>query len=158
MHAKHYDEEEAQRVRVARWLVPWIKNAHDMAAEAVWLLNRLGISHSDTSLPCSFLLEIGAVARIASWEHAGLKDHISSELPSSRDALAELGERLQTLPKRGDDIGTPLSEQVLKAWTFNCARESRLELGVDIVQGTPDKELLLDRLAEILWNYRHLHD
>ena len=158
MHEKSIVEQDAQRVRVARWLVPWIKNAHDMAVDAARLLHYLGISRTAKGYPPAFLMEIGAVARIASWEQGGIKDRISPDLPSSQDALADLAQRLQSLPKRGEDVGTSLSEQVLFAWTFHCARDSRTELGIDIVLERPDKEQLLDCLAQLLWDHRHLLD
>ena len=51
---------------------------------------------------------------------------------------------------------TQLSNKCLSAYTSHCATSAMQELGVDIVVKGPSDDALLDLLADLLWQNRHL--
>ena len=112
------------------------------------------------TLPAEFLTELSAVIRIASWQLSGLDSYMGAALPAWQDLFRELLRRLAHAPESfGDDPKTfaaPLARRVMEFWFTRCSWCAPLFLGVDIVAHRPDPQVLLDALAELLWQGRHL--
>ncbi len=100
------------------------------------------------------LLNLGATLRIAEWERAGVKSCLPATLPDSLEALGEI------IPDDGVKLDTsqPFSVAVLKTLLTRFTLSGRAELGADVLLECAglDKDELLDALADLLWQHRHL--
>jgi hypothetical protein len=112
------------------------------------------------ALPAEFLTELSAIIRIASWQLSGLASYMGADLPSWRTLFRELLHRLAHAPETfGDDSTTcavPLARRVMELWFTRCSWCAPLFLGVDMIAHRPDSQVLLEALAELLWQGRHL--
>ena len=109
-----------------------------------------------------FLLNLAAALRIASWERAGLRSELPADLPTADEAFQRLWPyEISTTPESGAII-PELAAQVFQAWLHLFSRSSRASLGTDIVLPihavAEVKDKLLDALADILFENRHLAD
>jgi hypothetical protein len=105
--------------------------------------------------PAGFLLELGTVFVLASWEAKGISAHIEVGLPSSNEADADLVRRLQQDPKQFDVIdSTGLSSRVLRFWLENFAWDGLESVDSDLLLSAVDEDSFLDSLADFLWRNR----
>jgi hypothetical protein len=115
--------------------------------------------------PCGsaadFLLNVAAALRIGVWERAGLRDALPDPLPPSGEALAAAASHFlecASKPKSTETLG--LSMQVFQVTQQHFARSGRQDLETDVllsVEGLGEDELL-ERLADFLWEHRHLNN
>lgn len=108
--------------------------------------------------PAAFLLELAAVLELGVWEKLGLRCHLSSDLPTYRDASKHLAARSQKGPAEFDGPNaSPLSIRVAQAWIENFAWDAPDLLGTEIVldEGDRDDDDFVDLLAEFVWTHRH---
>jgi hypothetical protein len=134
-----------------------------LAAElVVRFLDRLGVlppleerRKNPVALPREFLVELGAILRLALWEQAGIRDHLERGLPRAAQALVDLLVHFDFWPP-GEQSGRPIGGLALivsKISIYRLAWGGRAELNADVVLDEPD-ELLLERLADYLWAHR----
>jgi hypothetical protein len=111
-------------------------------------------------LPAEFLLELSAVIRIAIWQRAGLTLEMGADFPPWQELLEQLLSRLFTNPTSFScdpySCPAPLRKKVVEFWFQRCSWTATLILGTDIVIHPVDEELLLDALADALWQHRNL--
>jgi len=105
-------------------------------------------------LPAPFLLELGAILYLATWEHAGLQPYLPAGLPSARDAFQRLVERWSSCGVPADSGA--LLQQVLITWWSRFAWHSLAQLNVDVLMAAHGDDQLLEDLADFLWDHRHL--
>jgi hypothetical protein len=149
---------------VVDFLASIIRDAQFMADLTARYLDRLlGIlpptkkrGGEPIAFPPEFLLELGAVLRLAVWERAGLRDRLDPALPPAEQALVDLLARFGLAPgrTRAAGGGTGLAMQVFQAALRRLAHDGRGELDVDIVLEAPDDGVLLEALADFLWAHR----
>jgi len=96
---------------------------------------------------------------LAVWEQAGFRSQLPADLPSADDALAN------AVPKDGDcsvsphSLATlPLYQRVMCAGHRCFARRAKSELGIDVLLPPAglSQEDLLDAVADLLWEHRHV--
>ncbi len=101
-----------------------------------------------------FLLNLGAAMQIAAWERAGLRPELPADLPTAeeafRNALATGAEK--------PHLELELQSRVFRTWLQLFSRSSRRALGADILLpvSAVSEDELLEALADLLWNNRHL--
>jgi hypothetical protein len=107
-------------------------------------------------LPAAALLELAAVLELGVWEMRGLRTHLDVDLPSYREAAAELAARCMKGPEEfGGEDATPLSVRVLRVWTEHFAWDAPEMLDAEVVFGDAEEDDFVDLLAEFVWAHRN---
>lgn len=121
-------------------------------------LLKSGRRRAPVAFPRAFLLELGAILRLAVWERAGILGCLERGLPGAEEALADLFARFSRGPQDAQSDGekSALVLEVFKISLNRLALSGRSELQADIVMNQPDDEAYLDALADLLWKHRHL--
>jgi hypothetical protein len=132
----------------------------DLTADYLGLLlgppAKRGPNERPIGLPKQFLIELGAILRIAVWERAGLEHLLCSGFPSAQQALAELLSRYLDSPTLVEELDTGLALRVLKVMCRRLAFGGLQHLQADVILDRPDDPTFLVGLAELLWANRHL--
>jgi len=159
----------AERQAVTEYVAAVILEAWRQADLVAQLLHRvLGHDHmpaTDTAgilaksdLPVGpavdFLLDLGALARVAECEDAKLSRHLPADFPAADEIRDEMRNALQGTSRYSS---TGISRRLLVTWLACFAWDGRNVLGGDVVvQGSPmESEDVIERLAEFLWKNRH---
>ncbi len=118
--------------------------------------NKTATPRALTGLPIQFCVELAAILQLHAWEEAGLRGLLPADLPSCKEALADLIHRTRTAPQgfTGAD-GVQLSPAVIFAWVTQFAWAAPNFLHADIVLGQADEDALVNALAKLLWKHRH---
>ena len=110
-------------------------------------------------LPAEALLELGPqVLRITSWEDQGYSPFLTTKLPTAKEALCSLAERMRHNPAsfRCEQEPPPLLVTVLDTAMRDFAWNGRSEWGCDVLVGPiDDEEAALDAFAAFIWAQRH---
>lgn len=142
-----------------------IRDAEYMADLTVHFLDELGIvpplkerRKKPVALPPEFLLELGAILRLALWERAGHRQSLNHHLPRAEQTLADLLDRFTRAPQdaQSAEVSSTLALEVFKVSLRRFAWCGREELRTDVVLDRPDDEVLLDALADLLWKHRYV--
>jgi hypothetical protein len=106
--------------------------------------------------PREFLLELGFILRIHTWERSGIRHLVGPDLPRARQALEQLFVRHGIIPGPPGDpsAGDRLSLQVMRIALGRLAPAGREELDADIVVVEADDTRLLEALADFAWSHR----
>src|SRR5262245_29049871 len=56
-----------------------------------------------TPIPLGLAMELGAIAQIAQWERAGLRDFLPASLPAAEQAFDDFWQRLSKSPETYDE-------------------------------------------------------
>ena len=160
---------ETQRRSVERTLAAIIREAELQADLVARFLRSRGLKPTRTSKPegnpklpqglaADFLMELGAALRLRMWERAGLTEILPPGLPNAAESLASAAGRAAAGQGRGAaDRDAPT--EVLRACINYFSAAGRTELAADVVvPSAEDRDELLDVLADMLWEYRHLAD
>lgn len=111
--------------------------------------------HQTCGLPADSLFKLGALLKLYQWDRAGLLPHITTPLPTWEEVYCDFADELQGQRPRfsGEELNRLVLQVFLRsiAWT---PWEGRLAEVALVQQHSSDE--LLDRLARVLWNYRHL--
>jgi len=104
------------------------------------------------------LLNLAAALRIARWERQSIKSRLPETLPDSTVALKATLAATNAAP---DDRAAPrpaLHQQVFTIWLKHFSRQGSQQLGTDVLMNPADvnPDALLDTLADLLWQHRHL--
>jgi hypothetical protein len=152
--------------RPARELIEAVvRDAQFMADLTAGFLDRLGAlpplkqrRKAPVALPDGFLLELAAVLRIGLWERAGLRDRLGLDLPPADQVLDDLVARFTQVPveMRPERTCAGIVMDVFRTTLDRLAWGGRGELHADVVLGEHDDELLLEALADVLWEQRHV--
>lgn len=111
---------------------------------------------SELQLPAAFLLDLGATLQIGVWERQGLREHLPADLPSYRDAAADLARRATEGPSAFSGLDSArLSRRVMQVGVELFAWAGEEFLQADIIVGDVDEESFVDLLAEFLFTHRH---
>jgi hypothetical protein len=105
-------------------------------------------------LPAGFLLELAAALQLGFWELYGIRDRLTTELPSYNEAISDLAGRATSGPAQFNSIGR-LFKRVLETWMRECGWDARAILQADVVVGAVDDESLVDAVAQLIWVHRH---
>jgi hypothetical protein len=110
------------------------------------------------ALPREFLRELGAILRLALWERAGLCDRLDHGLPPAREALRDLFTRFLRVPHvwESAEVASGLALAVFDISLSRLAWAAREEVNVDVVLDEPHDKILLEGLADLLWDHRDL--
>jgi len=166
MLAPPFDAAAAQKRSVCRFLENIIRNAELDADRVAALLKQLEYKPStrseraiplDNNVPtgpaADMLLNLAAACRLRSWESAGLRSRLPSDLPSAADALAEAAKCI-TDNKETKSRNT-IVLQVFRSMIDHFAQDGQETLRTDVVLNMNSGGGVLDRFAEFLWNIRH---
>jgi hypothetical protein len=109
-----------------------------------------GMSQRHTA---DFLVDLGAILRIESWEKAGIKDLIVPHLPASGALRRE-----KTCSGQSDSASSSpqIAFQVFNGWLSNCALPRLPTLEIDMALPHVEEELLLTHVSQLLWRLRHI--
>jgi hypothetical protein len=154
------------RNRTAVELIEYtIRDAEYMASLVIAFLEGLGMlpprrqrRPNPVGLPAEFLSELAAVLRIAAWERAGFRDSLCRGLPPADEALDDLFRRYVpgAGPGQPERRSSTLAMDVFKISLGRLAWEARATLRADVVLGKPADDLLLESLADFLWEHRRV--
>ena len=106
-----------------------------------------------------FLLNLAAAIRIAVWEHAGFRPHLPSDVHSLSEASRHLIPPPSNEPAADTSSTVPeLARTVFRVQAQQFLHSGRKELGTDVLLPlqAPSEDELLEGLADLLWNNRHL--
>jgi hypothetical protein len=106
----------------------------------------------------AFLCNLGAALRIASWERTGLQPVLPADLPSSSEAFRNIvPPEMCGITEDVPDASEPY-QKVLRIWLQQFSRSSHFSLGTDVYLSinTVEEDKLLDAVADLLWQNRHL--
>lgn len=102
-------------------------------------------------LPRSFLLELGAVLELGTWELQGLVEHLAAGLPFFAEAWDGLIARLIEAPKSfAGPEANAFSRRMLSLWFERIAWDAPALLGADVVLTPALEPATLDALAAFL--------
>jgi hypothetical protein len=106
-----------------------------------------------TGLPKNALLRLGIYCRLRLWEEMGLTTGGAVELPAAHTVFADIVAELTGEPPHFETVA--LCRQV---HTFALQRLTWPQSGAPtfILDDRADSSDMLDCIAELLWNYRHL--
>ena len=122
-----------------------------LAAEA----SRRGEVFDVQGLPIGFLLELGAIMQLHVWSITGVLPLLPVELPPVDVASNELNARVQTDSGQFEKVeSATLSNRLLRVWLEHFSWTAPAILGVDVVLGNVDEEILIETVAQLLWNNR----
>lgn len=108
-------------------------------------------------LPPAFLLHLGAALRLWAWESSGLQVHLNSGLPRAEGAIVDAFGSLAHELKAEGPHPAELSRKVLALFAGRLAWHGRRDLDADVVlDDHDDDDTLLNALAELLWDARHV--
>ena len=106
----------------------------------------------------AFLMNLAAALRIALWERAGFRRALPADLPSSSEAFRNVVPP-EVAGTAGDAPVIPeLYTKVFRTWLEQFSRSSQAALSTDVllaVKGVSEDKLL-DALADLVWENRHL--
>ena len=134
------------------------RNAARMAELTAATLDATGLfpKMSDASLPGGFLLELGAVLQIGTWERQGIDAHLKAGLPSFKEAAASLATRAAAnRDELYDCSAADLSRAVVRFFIDHLAWDGREHFARDVVVGDVDEDQFTELLSEFLWEHRH---
>jgi hypothetical protein len=113
---------------------------------------------SGQQFPHGLSIEFGAHIFLAQLERAGLLRNLTEPLPTTREALESLRERLRTEPNSfwsDPSPGESLHRRVWERWSaFDW---NRFE-SADVAIAFNESDSMLDSLADFLWKNRHIVD
>lgn len=119
---------------------------------AIAVLRLAGLADGP-SAPIRLLLKVAACFRLYEWERASIRHLIRPPLPSSHDAWQDL----LTAPRTGQERFPDLAKQVFGASWRHLAWPSR-GTGADVIVSNVSATAVIDELAELLLQFRHLVD
>jgi hypothetical protein len=143
------------------------RDAEAMAVAVAAYLESRGVlpdrnqrAKAPVELPAEFLLELGAALRLAEWEKAGLRGTLRG-LPAAQSALADVLRRAAEQP---EEFGTsvaimpPLLMTVITMAINGLSWHGRAELNADVAIAVDDDDEadVLEILANLIWDHRHL--
>jgi hypothetical protein len=144
-------------------LVRKVRNDAEVDADCVAMfLDRLGLGRKNPEdpparFPAAFLLGLGAVLRVLGWEVAGYYPHKEGGLSSARQMLLDLLKWCQhDTPAQRDRAVVQLCNKILSISATRFAWEGPEIIGVDVLIGPADEDVLVDAMAEFVWQSRHL--
>jgi hypothetical protein len=118
-------------------------------------LKQDGYPDGARGLPPGFLLELGAVVQLKLWEAEGLAEFLPTELPTAAQAGEELFRRTRETPEEfHTQASQKLGPQVMRVWLERFAWAAPNLLQADVVLGEVDEDVLVDALAQLLWEHR----
>jgi hypothetical protein len=113
----------------------------------------------DTPFPAEFLLELAAIVRIAAWQQAGLAADLGT-FPPAQELLENLIRQFLADPMsfelEAPAVRRGLGSQVVSTWIARCAWKGPSETGADVWLGEIDEGLLLELMADFLYEIRNL--
>jgi hypothetical protein len=107
----------------------------------------------------TFLLNLAAALRLAQWERGRLRPSLPADLPIAIEAFRNaVPPEIDGPAEPAHSIMSELSLQVFRTCHQRLSWSSRATLGIDVLLPTqaPSEDELLDGLADLLWNNRHL--
>ena len=106
-------------------------------------------------LPPDFLLKVGALTKLYLLEQADLREQIPNELPSWQEVYSDLIAEAEGKETRftGKKLSTDLLKVLYRQLCWTPLNNSAAAVAVS---QTIDPDTLLDELAELLWESRHL--
>lgn len=105
--------------------------------------------------PVEFLLEIGAIAMLYSWDESGIRPLLPTDVPTPQAAAKDLHDRVVADPLQFRRPGSAkLSQQVRKIWLERFSWTAPETLDFEVVLGKPDEDVLVEAVAQLLWKYR----
>jgi hypothetical protein len=145
-------------------LLPAVDVPHDIVtaiardaardAERVGLfLTQLGLKttpEKPLALPAGFLCHLGAALRLLEWEGQGFFFHIDAGVPKAQQAIHEAF--LSFTESDADPI--KLCTAVLRLSVERFSWSGPPELGADIALDEVQEDVLLEALADFLWEHR----
>jgi hypothetical protein len=145
-----------QHVRdVVRTTISEAERALDGALAVLRAIGVYGTGSSSRPIPQSFALKLAACVRLAQWEEAGIAAALPAGLPTS----GEVWDDLITSPRTGKERfpGRELAMQVFRLRLGQMAWHPPTP-SADVVVGDLSGPELVDELAALLFQFRHLVD
>lgn len=106
-------------------------------------------------VPPGVLLELAALLQIENWHNSGLGSLLGDAIPSIADADREFEQRTMEGPNAfALSRGWPLVCAVVDVWLDRLAARGAEILGAEVVLSDLDEDLLIEGVAQLLWNNR----
>lgn len=126
-------------------------------ASPAWAPFQDGQSVTSAPIPAPVahqLMKLVAAIRLHQWEKADIKNHLLGELPASAEVYADLRHR----PRSRDEEhpAGPTVAKVLGTWLRQMAWKPLAGSTGDVVINSRDGEDIVDAVAELLLQLRHL--
>jgi hypothetical protein len=104
------------------------------------------------------LLNLAAALRILEWERAGFQPALPPSLPTAAEAFSAVASQAEPAARENQSAALELSHSTLRTWLRCFSRSGRSTLGTDVLlpSAPVEKDDLLDALADLLWQNRHL--
>lgn len=157
-----------ERESVHRFLVAMIREAELQAELVDGFLKFQGVRSSrvpvdgDSSAftlkrpDAEFVLSLGASLRLRQWERSNLASTVVPDLPAAGSVLAAASDQFCSGNR---ETSQDIPRQVVQVAVMHISRSGLEALGTDILLPTSfDTDVLIERLADLLWQYRHLID
>jgi len=129
------------------------------AENVALFLGELGLTPSPehrVRLPAALLLDLGAALRLLMWESNGLRVHQDSGLPEAERAIVDAFGHLEASAEVEASPPVELPRRVVALFAERFAWHGRRDLDADVVlDDHVEEDMLLDVLAELLWDARH---
>jgi hypothetical protein len=114
-----------------------------------------GFTIEVAEIPPAVLLEFAALMQLRIWEQAGIAPE-SLDLPSSHEALRELGGRIQRDKSQFQRLdAASLEARVATVWFQRFAWNAPILLDADVVGGDLKVDDAVEAMAQLLWRYRN---
>ena len=135
-----------------------LRESNRQADQVAAFLESVGLAPAPgetQALPADLLFKVGALLRLYRWDRSGVLPHLGHDFPSWDEVYADLAAGLRGEASRFS--GEDLDRRVLRAYLDRIAWtpwEGRIAEVAVVARGGTDE--LLDRLARLLWDHRHL--
>lgn len=115
-----------------------------------------GTKISTWKLPRAAILELGAILQLKYWEDQGIRCWLPASVPSYDQAAKNLIKSVTENPEQFyQQPDTPLSRLVLFTFLDRIHWSGSPLLQTNLVIGDIDEDLLIEGLAQLLWQNRH---
>lgn len=110
-----------------------------------------------TGLSPGFLLELGAIAQIGVWDRLGLTPSLDPSLPSPGEAAQSAVDRTLAAPCRRLSVqDTVLIRRITSLLLNRFCWDAKVEANADLVIGESDEDAMVEAIAMICWQNRHI--
>jgi hypothetical protein len=128
-----------------------VSDAHRAANYVTWFIRHSGLwtsSKNQKPLPANFLLHLGSALQLIAWEAKGISIHRDAGLPDAQQAMRDAFITLNNPAFDPMEFVTAVEGLAVERFSWS----SQEELGIDVLLDEPDEEVLLEALADFLWN------
>lgn len=152
------DDKSSADTKVNQLLAQTLAYADHTSTLADLLFKRLEIAPCEGGYPKSFLLAMGAIAQLDSWEYSGVRRSLDLNLSGAFETFATLINLMRDEPALVNEWSCNLCTTVFRAWLHQTARTIHPNLHAEFVLKPEPMDDYLNEIAHFLWTHRGLVD